>query len=29
MVRRTGIAIETEEAETDNDVRIIIKFPNK
>ena len=27
MVRRTGIAIETEEAETDKDVRIIIKFP--
>lgn len=27
MIRKTGIAIETEEAETDKDVRIIIKFP--
>ena len=27
MIRRTGITIDTEEQETDQDVRIIIKFP--
>ena len=27
MIRRTGIVVDTEEAETDTDVRIIIKFP--
>lgn len=27
MIRKTGIQLETEEAETENDVRIIIKFP--